>query len=273
MDFATLIGLIGGIAIITTAMSVGSDIMLFVSIPSLMVVLGGTSAAILIKFPFSHCLNGIKIAIHAFRYESSRPRELISIANELSSIARKNGFVALEDYEVSDPFFKKGIQLLADGQNAEFIRNVLTQEMEHSVDRHEIGQRMFRSAGDAAPAFGMIGTIVGLVQMLSTLSDPDSIGPAMAVALLTTLYGALIANLIAIPIADKLEFRSMQESLNQSLIIEGITSIQQGQNPRIMDELLESYLPHRQRPSAESPVAGENAQQQDEKSTSKESPQ
>ena len=247
MDFATIIGLIGGIVLISVAVTSGSDAALFISIPSLMIVLGGTIAATLIKFPIKHCFNSIKVAVNAFRHESTQPRELIHIANEMSAIARKSGVIALDGYELKDRFFKRAAQMVADGYKPEFVEQALREDMDQTQERHEIGQRMFRAIGESAPAFGMIGTLVGLIQMLNTLDDPSNIGPAMAVALLTTLYGALIANLVALPIADKLELRSQQERINHMVIINSIAAIQQGQNPRLMDELLEAYLPVRER--------------------------
>lgn len=225
MDLSTFIGLIGGFAIIFAAMMIGSDVMLFVSIPSFMVVIGGTLMATMIKFSFSHLVSALKAATHAFRYESLSTHELIRIADEVAFIVRKQGTLALDENHTRDPFFDKACQLMADGHTPEFIQSHLYQEMEHSQERHEIGQRLFRGIGESAPAFGMIGTLVGLVQMLNTLDDPGNIGPAMAVALLTTLYGALIAHLVAIPIADKLELRSEQEEINQALIIKSIESI------------------------------------------------
>ena len=247
MDFATIIGLIGGIILISVAITAGSDAMLFVNAPSIMIVIGGTMAATLIKFPLKHCFNSVKVAVNAFRHESTHPSELIRIANEMAAIARKSGVIALDGYEVQDRFFKRAAQMVADGYKPEFVEQALREDMEQTQERHEVGQRMFRAIGESAPAFGMIGTLVGLIQMLNVLDDPANIGPAMAIALLTTLYGALIANLVALPIADKLELRSHQERINHMVIISSIAAIQQGQNPRLMDELLEAYLPVRER--------------------------
>ncbi len=247
MDIATLIGLLGGMALVASAIILGGSALMFVSIPSLMIVVGGATAATLIKFSLSHFINSIKVAIHAFRFKTSTPEELILTANELADISRKKGVLALDSYETPDPFLSRGVQMLADGYKPDFISKALKEDMEQSLERHMVGQKIFRALGESAPAFGMIGTLIGLVQMLNTLSDPQSIGPAMAVALLTTLYGALIANLIALPIAEKLELRSNQEVANQQLIIEIITCIQQGHSPRLMDEVLEAYLPHSKR--------------------------
>jgi chemotaxis protein MotA len=222
----------------------GSEISVFINVPGLMIVLGGTFASTLIKFPIGDCFNSIGLAIRkAFWQEADQPADLIHLANTLTDTVRKKNIIALEDVEVENAFFKKGIQLCTDGHKPDFIRNVMVKEMNLSIERHEMGEKVFRAMGESAPAFGMIGTLVGLVQMLSNLEDPASIGPAMAVALLTTLYGALFANLIALPIADKLRSRTDQERINKSLIVESVIGILQGVNPRILDELLESYLP------------------------------
>ena len=248
MDFATLIGLIIGSAVIVMAMLSGTDITVFINLPGLLIVLGGTFAATLIKFPIGDCFHAIVLAIKkAFWQEVDHPVELIKLANTLTETVRKQSLIALENVEIENLLFKKGIQLCVDGRKPEFIRNVLTKEMNLSIERHEMSEKVFRAMGEAAPAFGMIGTLVGLVQMLSDLQDPSSIGPAMAVALLTTLYGALFANLFALPIADKLRSRTDQEYINKSLIVECVLGILQGVNPVILDELLESYLPSSKR--------------------------
>ena len=248
MDFATLIGLISGTIIIAFAMLSGSDISAFINIPGLLIVLGGTFAATLIKFPIGICFSSFGLALRkAFWQEPERPRDIIKLANQLATLVRKENLMALERENIANPFFKKGIQLCIDGRKADFIRDVLTREMNLSLERHQFGEKIFRAMGESAPAFGMIGTLVGLVQMLSSLKDAAAIGPAMAVALLTTLYGALIANLIALPIADKLNGHYLQERINKSLILESVLGILEGENPRVLSDLLESYLPTNQR--------------------------
>jgi len=269
MDIATLLGLIFGTAVIAFAMLSDSNVSVFINIPGIMIVLGGTIAATLIKFPVGDCLRAIGLAIRkAFWQEADRPADLIQRAKSLAEVVRKQNLIALENEEIRNAFFKKGIQLCVDGHKSEFIRNVLTTEMNQSIQRHELGEKVFRAMGDSAPAFGMIGTLVGLVQMLSNLQEPSAIGPAMAVALLTTLYGALIANLIALPIADKLQMRTSQERINKLLIVEGVLAVQQGVNPRILVEQLESYLPSKKRnhlndekDTTDIPVVDQNAQQ------------
>lgn len=248
MDISTLLGLIAGTIVIALAILSGSEVSVFINVPGMLIVLGGTFAATLIKFPIVDCFRSIGLAIrNAFWDEAEHPSDLIQQANNLTQVVRSSNVIALDNEEILNPFFKKGIQLCVDGRKPEFIRSVLTKEMNLSIERHEMSEKIFRAMGDSAPAFGMIGTLVGLVQMLSNMQEPSSIGPAMAVALLTTLYGALFANLIALPIADKLQSRTLQERINKSLIVESVLGIQQGANPRILEELLESYLPYRKR--------------------------
>ncbi|MCW8951420.1 MAG: MotA/TolQ/ExbB proton channel family protein, partial [Rhodospirillales bacterium] len=243
MDFATLVGLVSGVGVVVLAIATGSDLGIFLNLTGILIVLGGTFAATLIKFPLTSVFGAFKLAVMtAFIEQGQNPRILVEVAEELAQRVRKGNMLALENAEVDNRFFQKGIQLCVDGHNAEFIEKVLTTEMDNSIHHHEVGEKIFRAMGESAPAFGMIGTLVGLVQMLSSMDDPKTIGPAMAVALLTTLYGALIANLVALPIAEKLNLRRGEETFNKALIIEGVMAIQQGQNPHMMEEIMEAYL-------------------------------
>lgn len=243
MDLATLIGLVGTFGIIAAAIIIGGSAMVFINIPSLLIVILGTLTAVMIKFPLGHFLGMVKVGLKSLLHKQEDPVALINEAVEMANIARRQGVLALEGREVGNPFLQKGIQLLADGQSPEFVHKVLNREIDLAVGRHEGSIQIFKAMGDIAPAMGMIGTLVGLVQMLSNMDDPKSIGPAMAVALLTTLYGAIMANVFALPIADKLAWRSEEERLNRQLILESIVAIQQGLNPRVMEELLKTYLP------------------------------
>lgn len=247
-DFATIAGLIIGITVVGLAILSGSDFTIFFNVPGMLIVFGGTFAATLIKFPLSGIFFSIPIGIRAaFTVQKEKPRDYIRQAVQLVKRARKNGIQTLERNNLKNPFFKKGVQLCADGRDLDYIRKILTQEMAMAIQREEVGGKIFRAIGDSAPAFGMFGTIVGLIQMLANMSDPSTIGPAMAVALLTTLYGVLIANLIALPIADKLESKSSEDKALRSLIIECVFQIQQMQNPTAMLEILEPHLPEKQR--------------------------
>jgi chemotaxis protein MotA len=184
-------------------------------------------------------------------HKGEAPEELITTVVELAGIARKEGLLALEGQEINNPVLATGIRMLVDGHESAIVKKALTTEMNGTVARHKIGQVIFKQIGDAGPAMGMIGTLVGLVQMLSNMSDPKSIGPAMAVALLTTLYGAMLANMFALPISDKLALRSEEEKLNKVIIIESVLGIQEGQNPKVLDELLKNFLPISKREDAE----------------------
>ncbi|MEL7451488.1 MAG: MotA/TolQ/ExbB proton channel family protein, partial [Pseudomonadota bacterium] len=175
------------------------------------------------------------------------PASLIETSVELAKTARQSGILALEDAEIPDDFMKQGIGMLIDGHDPEVVRNMLQKDVSLTVQRHIEGQNIFKAIGDVGPAMGMIGTLIGLVQMLSAMDDPKQIGPAMAVALLTTLYGAVLANMIALPVADKLALRSTEEKRTKNLIIDALMGIQDGQNPRVIASTLETYLPKSQR--------------------------
>lgn len=251
MDLATLLGILGTIGVIVGAVIIGGSALVFINIPSLIIVVGGTLTVTLIKYSLAQFLGSVKVALVAFFHKPVDPKDLIAESVKLAGVARKEGLLALEGMEVANPFLAKGIQLLADGQEPAFVQKILSRDINLAIERHAIGESIFRGMGDTAPAMGMIGTLVGLVQMLSNMDDPKAIGPAMAVALLTTLYGAVIANALALPVADKLALRSAEEKMNRSLILESIIAIQEGVNPRVIEELLKTYLPDGQRASAE----------------------
>ncbi|MDH3977198.1 MAG: MotA/TolQ/ExbB proton channel family protein [Gammaproteobacteria bacterium] len=243
MDLATLIGMVFGTIVIVLAIITGGDFSTFVNVPGLLVVVGGTIASTLVKFSLSDCVFALKLGIkQAFVDESSDPHALVEQIKDMANKARKDGLLALEDEDFTNVFLKKGVTLCVDGQQPELVQKILAAEMENSISRMQLGARIYSGIGDAAPAFGMIGTLVGLVQMLANMSDPSSIGPSMAVALLTTLYGAFIANMIAIPIADKLSLRYHYDRQTKVLIIEGVIGIAQGESPHVIDEILTTYL-------------------------------
>ena len=251
MDLATLIGLIGAFGIVMTSIVLGGSAGTFVNTPSLLVVLGGTVLVTMMKFSLGKFAGAASIAVKAFLYKPSNPEELIQESVELAKAARQGGLLALEDREISDEFMKTGLGLLIDGHPAETVRTMLQKDLNETLKRHNDGQDIFKAIGDVGPAMGMIGTLIGLVQMLSNMDDPKQIGPAMAVALLTTLYGAILANMFALPIADKLAVRSREENTSKTLIIDALLSIQGGQNPRIIASMLETYLPRSQRTEEE----------------------
>ncbi len=212
------------------------------------------------KYSLSDCVFALKLgAKQAFVDESTDPIALVEQIKDMANKARKDGLLALEEEEFTNVFLEKGVQLCVDGQQPEVVQKILAAQMENSIQRMRLGSRIFSGIGDAAPAFGMIGTLVGLVQMLANMSDPSSIGPSMAVALLTTLYGAVIANLIAIPIADKLNLRYQYDRKTKSLIIEGVTGIALGESPHVIDEILTTYLTEGSGPGADAEPAAEGA--------------
>lgn len=242
VDLATLVGIIGAFAIVGSAMALGGDILIFVNVPSILVVIGGTIFAVLMKFTLGQFLGAFKVAGKSFKFKITSPEELIVEVVDIADAARKGGLLSLEGKEVSNDFLNRGIQLLVDGHDPDVVRALLSKEQKEANARHELGSKIWQQIGDVAPAMGMIGTLVGLVQMLSAMDDPKSIGPAMAVALLTTLYGAMIANMVALPFSDKLKLRAQEESRIQAMIIDALVAIQSGQNPRVIQTLLKAYL-------------------------------
>ncbi|MEE4185492.1 MAG: MotA/TolQ/ExbB proton channel family protein [Gammaproteobacteria bacterium] len=243
MDLATLIGLACGLIIIVAAMVVGSSIGIFINVPSVLIVLGGTAAATLMKFPLSDFIYALKVGVKlSFVNSNNQPNELIKRIMDLADKARKGGLLVLEEEQIDNTFLKRGVQLGVDGYDPELVKKLLQNEMDFAVERQQLSEQIFRGMGDAAPAFGMVGTLVGLVQMLSNMSDPSSIGPSMAVALLTTLYGAIIANLICIPIADKISIRNAEVIKVKGLLIAGVGGILDGDSPRIIEDVMSSYL-------------------------------
>ncbi len=247
MDLATLVGLLGSFAIVISAMVMGGSAHMFVNIPSLLIVVVGSLFVVLMKFSLAQFLGAIKVAIKAFSFKLAKPEDVIEEVVELADAARKGGLLSLEGKEVSSDFMTKGIQLLVDGHDADVVRTLLKKDMNQTLERHEWGAKIFTAMGDVGPAMGMIGTLVGLVAMLANMDDPKSIGPAMAVALLTTLYGAMMANMFALPVADKLEMRRKEEGRLKSMVIDALLSIQAGQNPRVIAAMLKAYIPESKR--------------------------
>ncbi|MBE0486842.1 MotA/TolQ/ExbB proton channel family protein [Marinobacter sp.] len=243
MDILTLVGLLAGILIVVLAMLANATALTFLNLPGLAIVLGGTFAVTLIKFRMASVVSAFRLAMRTvFTDRLPRPAELIREVGVLARVVRKEGILGLENHETENEFLQKAINLCVDGHPPELVEEALLQESQQTAERYEVAERVFRGIGESAPAIGMLGTLVGLVQMLNTLDDPSSIGPAMAIALLTTLYGAFIAQLIALPLADKLQLKAEDDSRNQMLIVTSMKSIMRGENPRVMTELLSSYV-------------------------------
>ncbi len=255
MDISTVIGIVMGSGLILAAILMKSDLGAFLDPASAAVVIGGCSAAVMISFPLGQILKIMKVARHAFFSKPFDSVRAVTTLVKLAEVARRDGILSLEsqltegDY---DPFLTQGLRMAIDGQDPTVIETALEQEVETIVERHAKGKAIFDNIGKYAPAFGMIGTLIGLVIMLQNMSDAESLGPAMAVALITTFYGSLIANLFAMPIADKLALRSDQEISAKLLIIRGVMSIQAGDNPRIVQQKMLAFLDAKQRSAIES---------------------
>lgn len=242
MDIATLVGIIGGLGLVFGAMALGGPISAFFNVPGLLIVVGGTIAATLINEGLSHVKGAVKVAIQAFLDRKMDPQQMIAQIVDLASKARKEGLVSLEGEQIDDEFLARGVRLGVDGLSPEVIQSTLSSELAALSRRHERGHKIFKFMGATAPAMGMVGTLIGLVQMLQAMEDPASIGPAMAVALLTTLYGAILAFLIFIPISSKLEIRTTEEVVHKKLAIVGVDSILKGDNTLVIQSKLESFL-------------------------------
>ena len=245
MDISTIIGLVWGIICVIVSILLGQGrLMLFVDMPSIFVVFGGVIAAMLVAYPIPKLIAGLKVASHAFKKSDIDPTKVISQINELALSARKEGLLALEEIAqgMDDPFLQKGILLIVDGTDAELLRSILETEIAFVENRHKDNQKVWEMLAELGPAWGMIGTLIGLIIMLDNLDDPSTLGPKMAVALVTTFYGSLIANFIATPIVNKLKLASDEEVLHKQVMVEGLLSIQAGENPRVIEEKLKAFL-------------------------------
>ena len=247
MDLSTVIGLVLGVSLVGYAIfdGAGDQAGVFISVGSVMIVIGGASASVFISFPLS-CITRLgKVLSKAFMHKEQSVHKLIVDLVSYAEIARRDGILSLESAtrDAKDPFIVKGIQMAVDGTDPELIEQIMNNELEAIDERHGQGKAVFDAIGRYAPAYGMIGTLVGLVVMLMNMDDPDKIGPGMAMALLTTLYGSMFANMVALPIADKLGQRNDEEIMMKTIIIKGVMSIQSGDNPRIVEQKLKTFLP------------------------------
>lgn len=263
MDITTIVGIIAGLILVTfgvvfdleaPSLFVFENLKNFVDIPSLFIVLGGTLSAVVASYPLNNLKQipkHVKILINGNKYD---PMEYIDLLVEFSQVARKNGLLALEEMadKQTDPFFKQSIMLIVDATDPEKVKSMLNNDLEYLADRHSDSVGMYEKASSYAPAFGMIGTLIGLVNMLKNIdftegSGASSLGGDMSVALITTFYGCILANLVFSPIAKKLSIRNDEEYLCKQIIIEGVLSIQSGENPKFMKEKLISYLSQKER--------------------------
>ncbi len=244
MDIATLAGLALAMLLVFVPIILSGQIAAFIDIGSVLIVIGGAIAATMASFPLKDFLGIGKVVRNCFFAPKLDVVSKIDILIDLGEKARREGILALERElkGIDDEFMQKSIQLAVDGNEVEVIENVMGTEIEYMTERHKSGKAIFDQLGFYAPAFGMIGTLVGLIQMLQALDDPSNIGAGMAIALITTFYGSLVANAIALPMAAKLEIRSKEEALMKNLILVGILSIQSGDNPRVLRDKLETFI-------------------------------
>jgi chemotaxis protein MotA len=252
MDLSTGLGLAFGATVLVTLIMMGGELGMFVDMHAFIVIFGGSTAATLIRFPLTSLFHGMPLGMKfAFTMRRWTARELVDEIANLAEIARKQGPIALEKAEIEDSFLAKGMRYVADGYDADFIRNNLERDMDNFCVHLDEGQKIYRAVGDCAPAFGMVGTLIGMVQMFANMTDPSKLGPYMAVALLATFYGAALANLFCLPIADKLQLKLHDEQVNRSLIIDGVLMIREAKSPTLVREMLLAYLPEKHRESEE----------------------
>jgi chemotaxis protein MotA len=247
MDISTVAGLVLAVVSIIGSILYGSPISIFIDIPSIAVVGGGVIAVTFIKWPLEQVKGLVAIFMKSIFFSPADPKTMIEEIQKLAETARRESVFALEKVPVEDKFLKKAVTLAADNRPPEVITSILSLEISAMEDRHSKGVDILEGMGADGPAFGMIGTLIGLVQMLQNMSDPSSIGPAMAVALLTTFYGSVLANVFTIPIAAKLKQRSKQEATKMNIIVAGVLGIVAGENPRVIREKLDSFLPPKDR--------------------------
>ena len=247
MDIASLTGVISGVGLTITVILIGGNVHNFFNLPGLMVVLGGTIAATLLTFQIRDVISAFRAAFLVFLEKKLDPNDMVATMISLSYITRRDGIYKLGDVKTQSSFLKKVCNLIADGSEEELFRKTMAIEVDAMKTRHFMVQDVFRKMGMYAPAFGMLGTLIGLIQMLSKLQDPSSIGPAMAVALLTTFYGSLLSTLFFLPVAGKLKSRTLLEVINLEIIAEGGISIMDDNNPMLVYEKLSSYIAARLR--------------------------
>ena len=245
MDIASLLGIILGFSmVIFGILSAGADIGSYIDVASIIITLGGSISGVLASNKLKDFIGGLKSITLAFKEEVLDPGAVISNVINLANVARKEGLLALEEAsnDIEDPFLKKGIMLVVDGTDAELVRGILETELVCLEDRHKKVIGFWDKWAELGPAWGMIGTLVGLVNMLNNMEDPSSIGPSMAVALITTLYGSIVANWLCAPVASKMKVNNDLEVIVKEIMVEGLLSIQAGENPRVIEEKLKSFL-------------------------------
>ena len=249
MDIATIIGILSGLGLVLFTIIQGGNLEIFIHLPSMMIVGGGAMAATLVNFPLKEVIGVMGVVKKAFTSDDTQATDIIDIFVNLSMKARRDGILAIdrELHKIDDDFMRTGLEMAVDGAEPESIKSVMEAELNYLTERHKKGQSIFMSLGNYAPAFGMIGTLMGLIAMLRTLDDPSNIGAGMAVALITTFYGSLLANLLFLPIAGKLKNRSDHEIVLKEMMVEGILSIQYGDHPKNISRKLLNFIPPKTR--------------------------
>ena len=251
MDLATLIGIICAFSLVIVSISMGSGLGLFIDLPSAMIVLGGTIGATMIHYPLKDLLGLFKVVKNVFFSEVWKGREIVEMFVDFANRSRRDGILALESelWRIDDKFLTKGLQLAIDGMEPQAIQEILETEIDYIQERHRAGAEILSTMATFFPAMGLIGTLIGLIQMLKTMEDPSTIGPSMALALITTFYGVVGANLVCLPMAGKLRKRSQDEAVIKEMVISGIISVTSGENPRIVEQKLHSFIPPNSRES------------------------
>ncbi|PIE54271.1 MAG: motility protein A [Dethiosulfovibrio peptidovorans] len=249
MDLASVIGISLALILVVGGIVTGGEPGAFINLPSMLITVGGTLGAVIMANPMERIKKLGKVLKIVFFSQSPDMVSLVQTIVSFAEKARREGLLALEADagELDDEFLSKSIQLVVDGTDPELVKAILDTEISVLEERHQSNKGMFDTMGELFPAFGMLGTLIGLIAMLRNLDDPDSLGPGMAVALITTFYGSFMANVIALPVSAKLAARSSQETVVRELMVEGVLSIQAGENPRIVEEKLKVFLPPDQR--------------------------
>ena len=257
MDIGTLVGIISAFLLVALAMVVGGQPQVFIDPPSLLIVFCGTTATTFVQFPVARVKRTLAVVKNAFSFSIRTPEDLIEELVELCRTSRQKGLLSLDDYKTDDAFLKQGIQLVVDGTGEEAVQQILSIDIANLQRRHREGQEVLKGIAETAPAFGMIGTLIGLIMMLANMDDVSSLGPSMATAITTTLYGALVANLAASPLAKKLAIRSQEETLNRELTLEGLLNLLRGENSQILQSVLGAFLARKElgEPANEEPEA------------------
>lgn len=262
MDIASFAGLAGGIVVILFTILLSGEISGYIDLPSIVCTFGGTIAMTVFAYPFSKLKEAFGSVKHVFFYKALEAEGIIKAIIDLANVARKEGLLALEEaaQQLQDSFLQKGILLIVDGTDPELVRNILETELSFIEDRHKGNQAVFEFIGAMGPGFGMLGTLIGLINMLANLSDVSSLGPNMAIAIITTLYGSMIQNVFCNPIVNKLKLRSSAEILMKEVMLEGMLSIQAGENPRIIEEKLKAFMA----PKLRAKIGGDKDQKEGE---------